>query len=169
MSVGSRMSQSATPIWHAWSVCACVFLGVVCACVRVCPCVHVYARVVVCVLYVCRVCRVCVHVCVCTCVRVYMCECVHVCVCTCVRVYMCACVHVCVCTCVRVFMCACEHVCLCVRERVCRAGVFCRPKPCNQPLFKLKHFRARAYPFYRGIARLPSATVLFCRLLTGRG
>ena len=120
-------------------VCSLVLCVRVCVCVRVCMCMRVWS----CVSYMCAVCAVCV--------------------------YMCACVHVCVCTCVRVFMCACEHVCLCVRERVCRAGVFCRPKPCNQPLFKLKHFRARAYPFYRGIARLPSATVLFCRLLTGRG
>ena len=66
---------------------------------------------------------VCVHVCMCVCVRAYVCVCMCVCmhayVCVCVRVCVCVCVCACVCACVRMCVCVCVCVCGCVSVYVC--------------------------------------------------
>jgi hypothetical protein len=82
-----------------------------CWCVRVCKCVHVWARAVCVYDGVC----VCVCMCVCMCVCVYVCVRRRVCVCMCVCARMCACVYVCMCVCVRVCVLICAYMCvLCI-------------------------------------------------------
>ena len=64
------------------------------------------------------VCDACVHMCVPTCVHVYMCVCMLMCVHMCACVHMHMCVYVCTHMCARVhtYVCACVlmHVCVCV-------------------------------------------------------
>ena len=55
------------------------------------------------------------EVCVCTCVRVYVCRCVCVCVRKCVHLYVCVCVYMCVCVRAHVY----TFVFVCVRVYVC--------------------------------------------------
>jgi len=68
--------------------------GIVCACVFVCVCARVRARVPVCV-------------CAWATVRVRVCMCAYVRICVCVRLRVCVCTRVCVCVC----MCLCVIVC----------------------------------------------------------
>ena len=58
-----------------------------------------------------------IHVCVYTCMCVYMYVCIHVCVYTCMSAYMYECIHVCVyelhtCMCVYMYVCICNKYCI---------------------------------------------------------
>ena len=88
------------------------------SCVRMCMCVHAYARLHVCVI-------ACVHVCVCDCVCICLCVCtmcaymhasVYVCTCSVIWIItLTVCAYMCMCTCMHyvcIHACKCVYVCL---------------------------------------------------------
>lgn len=83
--------------------CVCVFLYM-CLCIHVCVYLFVVCK--------CVRLHMCVFVCTCLCVHLSMCLCV--CTCMCVWVFMCMCICVSLCLCMSAGVCMCVLVCLCL-------------------------------------------------------